>query len=142
MRFWDSSALVPLVVRQPASPEAERWIADDSAVVTWTLTPVEVLSALRRLVRDGVLADRAAHDVEALAKTLLQRCHVVSDVERVKPVAMRLLRVHALRAADALQLAAALVWSDGPPEAAVLHTFDQRLGGAAEREGFRVMPAP
>jgi hypothetical protein len=36
VRFWDSSALVPLVVQQPASPEVELWIAEDAAVVVWT----------------------------------------------------------------------------------------------------------
>ena len=67
---------------------------------------------------------------------------VSTDVERTKALARRLLRVHTLRAADALQLAAALAWADGHPEGLVLHTFDRRLGEAAEREGFRVIPAP
>jgi hypothetical protein len=59
----------------------------------------------------------------------------------VKSIAIRLLRVHALRAADALQLAAALVWADGVPSGSVLHTHDRRLATAAEREGFEVRPA-
>jgi hypothetical protein len=141
LRFWDSSALVPLVVRQPASPEADRWLGEDADVVTWTLSAVEVASALGRLVRAGELAERTARQAEDLAARLLDRTHVVGDVERVKEVALRLLRVHALRAADALQLAAALVWADGAPRGLVLHTFDRRLATAAEREGFEVRPA-
>lgn len=58
----------------------------------------------------------------------------------MKAIATRLLRVHAFRAADALQLGAALAWADGHAEGAVLHTFDQRLAEAASREGFRVLP--
>lgn len=140
MRFWDSSALVPLVVQQPASPQVEGWIMEDTAVVTWTLTLIELVSAVRRLLREGALVERAAREAEELARDLVARAHVVSDVERVKAIATRLLRVHALRAADSLQLGAALAWSDGHTEGAVLHTFDQRLADAASREGFRVLP--
>jgi uncharacterized protein len=141
LRFWDSSALVPLLVRQGGSAEVERWLAEDVEVVTWTLTAVEIVSALRRLVRDGGLGEREARRAEDLAASLLERTHTVTDVERVKLAAIRLLRIHGLRAADALQLAAALVWADGAPAGLVLHTFDRRLATAAEREGFEVRPA-
>ena len=140
MKFWDSSALVPLVVQQPASPEVEGWIAEDADVVAWTLTPVELVSAVRRLRREGALDERSARAAEEVARELAIRAHVVADVERVKTIATRLLRVHALRAADALQLGAALAWSDGQTEGAILHTFDQRLAEAASREGFQVRP--
>jgi uncharacterized protein len=139
VRFWDSSALVPLVVRQAGSAEAERWLAEDAEVVAWTLTAVEVISALRRFVRDGGLSERVAWEGEAVATELLERSHLVSDLERVKSAACRLLRVHALRAADALQLGAALSWADGDM-GLIVHTLDHRLALAAEREGFRVIP--
>jgi len=140
VRFWDSSAVVPLVVRQAGSAEAERWLAEDAEVVAWTLTAVEVISALRRLVRDGGLSERVAREGEAVAAELLERSHLVFDVERVKSAACRLLRVHALRAADALQLGAALSWADGDNMGLIVHTLDHRLALAAEREGFRVIP--
>src|SRR5262245_31474833 len=140
MRFWDSSALVPLVVQQPLSPAVERWIAEDATVVAWTLSSVELVSALRLLLREGALAEQAAREAEELARDLMARAHIVSDVERVKAITIRVLLVHALRAADALQLGAALAWSDGQVEGAVLHTFDERLAEAASREGFRVLP--
>lgn len=142
MRFWDSSALVPLVVHQPLSAQAEHWLTDDGQLVTWTLTPVEVISALRRLVREEALAERAAREAEALAADVVARTHVVTDVERVKMLAGRLLRMHPLRAADALQLGAALAWADGQAAGLVFHTFDTCLATAAEREGFHVLPAP
>jgi predicted nucleic acid-binding protein len=134
--------VAPLVVGQPSSTEPEPWIGEEAEAVTWTLPPVGVASALQRLVRDGALPERSALDAEALAGELLGHTHVVSDVERMKPLACRLLRVHALRAGDALQLAAALAWADGAPNGLVLHTFDRRLALAAEREGFRVIPTP
>ena len=49
-----------------------------------------------------------------------------------------MLRVHALRAADALQLAAALLASDEEPAGLDIVTLDSRLADAARREGFRV----
>lgn len=53
MRFWDSSAVVPLLVAQPGSAEADGWLGDDGRVAVWTLTPTEIASAVRRLVREG-----------------------------------------------------------------------------------------
>jgi len=141
VRFWDSSAVVPLVVQQATSADAEGWLAEDAAVVVWSLTIVEVVSALRRLVRDGRMPERAAREAEELAAELVARAHTVTDVERAKALACRLLRVHGLRGADALQLAAALAWADGHAEGLLVHTFDRRLGEAAAREGFRVVPA-
>ena len=142
MRFWDSSAIVPLLVGQAASPEADRWFCADSALAVWTLTPVEVVSALRRLARERAIDERAAVHGETRLDELIRTCHVVVDVETVKAAARRLLRLHSLRAAGALQLAAALAWSSGDPSGAVLHTLDGRLGLAASREGFRALPDP
>lgn len=142
MRFWDSSAIVPLLVHQKASVESDRWLRDDAEIAVWTLTPVEVVSALRRLVRDGDLAESIALAAERRLDELMPTCHVVIDVEGVKSAARRMLRVHALRAADALQLAAAIAWSAGDATSCLLHTFDVRLARAAQREGLQVMPAP
>lgn len=140
MRFWDSSALVPLVVREAVSNEVERWFADDAEIVAWTLAPTEVQSAIHRLAREGGITARAVNDAEARTADLMATAHVIANLEVVKSLAARVLRLHPLRAADALQLAAALAWAAGRPEGCVLHTLDRRLGQAAEREGFRVIP--
>ena len=138
MRFWDSSAVVPLLIRQPGSVRADRWFADDPAVALWTLTPVEITSALWRLVREGELAEEDARGADRRAEELAAASHTVVDAEGVKSVARRLLRVHALRAADALQLGASLVWAGGRPQGKTLHTLDERIALAARREGFDV----
>lgn len=142
MRFWDSSAVVPLLVHQKASPLADDWLGQDSEIAIWTLTPIEVLSAVRRLVRERALTEALGAEAEQRADELARACHVVVDVEGAKDQARRLLRLHQLRAADALQLAAALLWSRGSPTAKTFHTFDERLAAAAAREGFRAVPAP
>jgi uncharacterized protein len=138
VRFWDSSAIVPLLVRQPASPRVDRWWTDDSGAVMWTLTPVGITSALWHLVRDGALDEPDAQAAETRMQQLTDASHLVTVVETVKGIARRSLRVYALRAADALQLAAALVWVGGRPQGDVLLTLDERLAVAARREGFDV----
>ena len=134
--------MVPLLVTQPASPQVDRWLHEDPALVIWTFTPVEIVSAIRRLVREGSLAEKLARRAEQRAAELVQACHVVIDVEAAKARATTLLRVHTLRAAAALQLAAALEWAGGVPSGRVLHTYDVGLAKAASREGFEVRPEP
>jgi len=138
VRFWDSSAVVPLLVEQNHSSRVAAWVAGDGAMVLWTLTPVEVASALRRLVGEQALEEEAARQAEARLDELMAVSHVIIDVDPVKSLARRLLRLHALRAFDALQLGAALHWAEGHPQGRTLHTLDGRLALAAEREGFVV----
>jgi len=138
VRFWDSSAVVPLLVRQKSSPLAEVWVGEDAGMTVWTLTSVEVLSAFRRLVREQGFEEDSVVIAERRLDELVRTCHVVVDVPAVKRLASRLLRFHPLRAFDALQLGAALLWAEGHPEGRTLHTLDTRLGSAAEREGFVV----
>ena len=138
MKFWDSSAIVPLLVEQEPSSRVAAWVADNEAMVLWTLTPVEVVSALRRLAREKALAEQIVRSAEDRMDEMVRACHVVVDVEPVKTLAMRLLRLHPLRAFDALQLGAALHWTEGHPQGRTLHTLDSRLALAAQREGFLV----
>jgi hypothetical protein len=138
VRFWDSSAVVPLLVEQKPSSRVAAWVAGDDAMVLWTLTPVEVVSALRRLVRDKALAEEIARLAEVRLAEIVRACHVIIDVDPVKSLATRLLRLHPLRAFDALQLGAALHWVEGHPQGRTLHTLDSRLALAAQREGFNV----
>jgi predicted nucleic acid-binding protein len=138
MRFWDSSALIPLLVGQPASTRVDDWLHGDPAIAIWTLTPVELSSALQRLLREGSLTEVLTDAAEKRMLELVQSCHLVVSIEHVKSQARRLLRLHPLRAADGLQLAAAVEWAGGRPQGRTLHTFDTRLAAAARREGFEV----
>ena len=92
------------------------------------------------IVKD-VLSSNSGKAVRRRASELVETCHAVIDVEDVKRQAQRLLRLHPLRAADALQLGAALEWCAGRPAGRVLHTLDARLAAAGRREGFDV-PSP
>ncbi len=140
MRYWDTSALVPLLVSEPGSTRANGLFGSDPDVVTWWGTAVECVSALARLEREGAMDHGdLRHAGERLDE--LERAWVeVQPSDRLRAVATRLLRVHALRAADALHLAAAHVVAEGAPATLEIVTFDDRLALAAEREGFRVLP--
>lgn len=135
MRFWDSSALVPLVLRQPRTSEARRLLDEDDELVVWWGSVIECASAVARLHRDGRLSSSAERDARRLLEALRGSWFEVQPGDAVREQAMRLLRVHPLRTADALQLAAALEWAGAPPDAAFV-TFDDRLREAAVREGF------
>lgn len=138
MRFWDSSAIVPLLVVQSSSDRVDAWFAADPDIALWTLSGVEITSALWRLVREGLLPETDAQLAEQRATELARANRAVVDIDMVKAWAQRLLRVHSLRAADALQLAAALVWANDRPQGRILCTLDDRLAQAARREGFVV----
>jgi uncharacterized protein len=60
---------------------------------------------------------------------------------QVRTMARRLLRLHTLRAAHALQLAAAAIAAEHEPRSLEFVCLDDRLRAAASREGFRVVPA-
>ncbi|MGH9800419.1 MAG: hypothetical protein ACRD82_08655, partial [Blastocatellia bacterium] len=63
----------------------------------------------------------------------------IAPSDEVRTLAERLLRKHQLRAADSLQLAAALVWCNSYPKGRAFISDDGRLLIAAETEGFDVI---
>lgn len=136
MKFWDSSALVPLVLQQPRTSEARGLLKEDDELVVWWGSAVACASAIARMRREDQLTSSAERDARSLLDTLRKSWFEVQPGDVVREQALRLLRVHALRAADALQLAAALEWAGAPPEGEFV-TFDDRLREAAVREGFR-----
>ena len=137
MRFWDASALVPLLLDQPRTDTARRWLEEDRELVVWWGSPIECASAIARLHRENILTGESERVARGLLDTLRRSWFEVRPGDTVREQALRLLRVHALRAADALQLAAALEWA-GSPADGVLLTFDDRLRDAGRREGLQV----
>ncbi len=135
MRFWDSSALVPLLLAQPRTERAKRLLEEDGEPVVWWGSAVDCASSIARLYRDGHLSGRDEQAARALLESLRSSWFEVQPGDGVREQALRLLRLHPLRAADALQLAAALEWAGAPPDGGFV-TFDDRLREAAQREGF------
>lgn len=140
MRFWDSSALVPLVCRERESARCRSWLKADPVVLVWALAATEVVSALSRKRRE----ETVSASVFAAAKRRLAKLehgwNEITQIDAVRAKARRLLEGHALSAADALHLAAALVAVEDRPSHVGFVTFDRRLNEAAGKEGFRVLP--
>jgi uncharacterized protein len=141
MRFWDSSALVALFVAQQATAAVRELLASDPQVLAWTLSDVEIRSALARMERQGALELSRSRDVALRVERFWESVHVVTLIDVVKARAKRLLGVHALKAADALQLGAALAAASDDPSGLELVCLDERLCDAARREGFSVTPS-
>lgn len=140
MKFWDTSALIPLVVDERASAETRRLLDEDQDVVVWMLTSVELLSALGKLGRAAPELTDLLPGVRLDALDLFKQWAAVTHVEGVRRRAERLVGVHPLTAADALQLGAALLASGDRPETLDFVTLDHTLGRCAQLEGFRVHP--
>jgi uncharacterized protein len=141
VRFWDSSAIVPLLVSEAESPSTQRLYADDPAMVVWWMTEVECVSALARGQRLGRLPDPVLTEALGRLAALKAAWHEVEPGDEVRESAKRFLRVHDLRAADALQLAAAFFVAEARPSTIEFVSLDERLLTAARREGFPVARA-
>ena len=138
MRYWDSSALVPLCVEEAATERMMALYRSDPVVVTWWGSEIECASAFARLEREGAMApDRVSAAMDRL-RALRDAWHEVQPSQSLRDTAVRLLRVHPLRAADAMQLSSAVIASDREPSTLEIVTLDARLASAARREGFSV----
>lgn len=142
MRFWDASAIVALLVAESTTRSLQRLAAADPAMLVWWATEVECASALARLEREGALEPPAVIEAFDRLKRLADAWHEVDASDGVREAAVRILRVHPLRAADALQLAAAFVAADRRPSSLEVITLDDRLAVAARKEGFALVDVP
>ena len=141
MRFWDSSGLISLVLQEEATPILESLLRRDHDIAIWWATPVECASAQARAARAGQLPARRAQAAHRIFAALWRAAFVVEPSIDLRERAARLVHVHPLRAADALQLAAALDWCAERPAGESFVCLDQRLRTAAWAEGFELLPA-
>ena len=140
MKFWDSSALVPLLVREKETRYCLKTLSNDQEMLVWCLSKIEVISALCRRLRDKAFGEEEFQKAKGHLNDLIERAYEVQAIEKVRARALRLLEVHPLRAADACQLAAVLVATQEDPHRLAMVCFDQNLKNAALKEGFLVNP--
>jgi predicted nucleic acid-binding protein len=133
--FWDASALVPLCVQQSITPSVVSLYKSYQAVVWWA-TPVEIASALARLVRTREISPSDWAKARQVAVALADEWLVIQPSDSLRARATQLVDRYDLRAADALQLAAALDWCGDAPQGEVFLAADQRLREAALLSGF------
>lgn len=142
MNFWDTSALLPLYIQEKTTAvvrKIKEKLSDDEFVLS-VLTPVEFFSALCRMYREGKMTREVLNESFERFNLMVESSQVVSDIDAISTSALRALRVHPLRSADALQLAAALLACLGEPSLHTFVTLDSKLAEAAAKEGFNVLP--
>ncbi len=136
--FWDSSALVLLVCQQSLSAKARAAHRIHSWLQVWWGTRIECHSALQRLIREGVLTSKEERQAISSLGKLANQWIEILPAEELRLAAEHLLSIHPLRAADALQLAAALMWCNSFPKGRPFICADKILSEAATKEGFTV----
>src|SRR5215471_10479545 len=137
--YWDTSALVPLCCFQSQSAKARQAARIYSRQVVWWATSVEAIGAFNRLVRSGSLTPSESRQALVKLDHLRAGWNEVQPTEDVRHRAERAVVSHRLRAADAFQLAAALVWCSDRPRGRAVIVADGALSNAAESEGFTVI---
>lgn len=139
MRFWDTSAIVPLLITEPESDSMRKTLAEDVTIATAAIVAVEITSALWRRRHRGEVSASAHHDAEVIFADLSFRWREIVQSPTVTEVALRVLTRHPLKALDALQLASAIVLAPAPGLLPFV-TLDKKLAAAARAEGFPVLP--
>lgn len=140
MKFWDTSALLPLCLKEPQTKQIQDLVYQDGDLVAWWGALIEGYAALARLRREQILTDEEELQSRQFFLRLSSQWSEVRPSNLVRDQASRVLLLHPLRAADALQLAAALVWAGSQVPSLEFVCLDHRLREAAAREGFQVIP--
>lgn len=139
MKFWDTSALVPLITKEERTPDCQRIIGTDRNVAVSFITPLELTSTIWKRGRRWI-------DQAAFRRSLFKIAEFesnwtnVDDAEDILKLARQLITLYVLRSSDAIQLAAALHLVDDHPEDLPFVSLDNDLRRAARSEGFAVLP--
>ncbi|MDP3296177.1 MAG: type II toxin-antitoxin system VapC family toxin [Thermodesulfovibrionia bacterium] len=141
MKFWDASAIIPLCIDEPQTDIVQEVVKKDPSIVVWWGSLIECKSAFARLHREGFLDSQGEEQVQEVLTSLSTVWTEVEPAEDIRDIAIRLLLNHPLRAADSLQLAAAILWANNRPKGHHFVCFDLRLREAVRKEGFSVLPA-
>jgi predicted nucleic acid-binding protein len=140
MRFWDSSALVPLLVSESSSEVMARTYRDDRVIVVAWTTAIECVSACMRKHRAKQLSESHLAQILDRLRDLRAEWIVAEPTVDVASTAERIVARHNLRAADAIQLASAIATSSPAQGTVDIVCLDRRLAHAASTEGFRILP--
>jgi predicted nucleic acid-binding protein len=143
MRFWDTSAIVPLLIHEPESDGMRELMRLDTEILASFITPIEVTSVIWRKLHHRQLDAVGRVNAESQFADISSNWFEVADLRHVKEVALDLLARHPLRSADALQLASAIVGLRLAQQRAAnlpFVTLDTDLSEAARAEGFPVLP--
>ena len=136
MKFWDSSAIISLLVREPASSWARTLYAGDTAIVAAWTAQIECASAIVRRATEGSLTSDEARKAHQRLAALACEWIEILPTDRLKQEAVRMVSLHGLRTLDSVQMASAILAANARPEMLPFVTSDRVLAEAAERQGF------
>lgn len=139
MKYWDSSAIVALLLNEPSTFWLTKVLGTDPQIVAWWGTIVECASAIARLEKEGKKAPSIITEYQKDLAQLALSWQEIQPADAVRELSIRLVRVHSLTAADSFQLAAALIAGEHRPSSLDFVCLDARLVLAAQREGFTVL---
>ena len=140
MRFWDASAIVPLLVFEASSRALQALAKQDPTMLVWWGSEVECASAVARIERDGALDPRNAGQAFDRLRQLSCVWHEVEPSDPIRQIAVRFLRRRSAasrRCATARRRANAA--AEHRPTSLDVVTLDERLAVAASKEGFPVL---
>jgi uncharacterized protein len=139
VKFWDSSALVPLIIEERHSKACRQLLRTDPTQLVFCFTRTEILSAIWRKHREGLLDTTDVQTAEGRLAKLAERWTEVDSLSPVRDAAEQLLRVHPLRAADSLQLGACVAVFGTRRRDREFVVLDDLLAEAGRQEGFKVV---
>jgi predicted nucleic acid-binding protein len=128
------------IVQEQTSETLGELLREDDSIAVWWGSWVECAVAISRLLREGWLDEQGEGEARASLDLLAEDWYEVQATDEVRTLAAILSRRQPLRAADALQLAAAFVWRESTDENPDFVCLDDRLRRAAREEGFDVLP--
>jgi predicted nucleic acid-binding protein len=140
LRFWDSSALLPLLAEQTASEAMNVLLREGEDLVVWWGTWAECAVAISRLKREDSLDEESEQETRVVLDEIAADWTEVEPIDDMRLLASLLSKDHPLKTADALQLAAALRWCEGDTTGRSFVCLDNRLREAAMGEDFGVLP--
>jgi len=140
VKFWDSSAILPLIVQEAGTDTMRKLFQEDPQIVTWGWTRVELAGAVERRVREGRVTRVERRELMDRISRFAESWDEVTAFQPVRMRAISLLARHPLRGADAGQLGAALLVAEQGLPGFAFVSLDRRQSEAAEREGLRVLP--
>lgn len=135
--YVDASVVLRLVLGEPEA--LDEWPQVVRALAS-TLTEVECLRTLDRLVRRGMLPESQVAERRAAVFRLLEECEMI-DLSRTIMRRAGEPFPTPLGTLDAMHLVCALAWREASGEALVLATHDRELATAARAMGLVVVGA-
>jgi uncharacterized protein len=129
--FFDSSAFAKRYVEEPGSQTVDSLCQGATEVGLSILSVPEIISALNRRVREGLLTRQEYAEAKQYLSQDIRDTTIVNLVPQAVSACMKVLETSPVRAADALHVACALEW-----KTELFVSSDKRQIAAAKKAGL------